>query len=220
MRRIRSVCGSLIASLLFGGMLVSQVFAKESIFVPEESERLGSITIQLEDTTKNLSRENVHMTIAKIADVVNGQFILHTEYANIDIDLNNIQNANELENAATKLREQVSDGETIVTDHDGTATLSNLSVGGYLVYASDIAGYEEITPVLVSIPVWDDLEKKTKDDIEIIPKHMPISEEKPDVPQTGDSGYVWKYLAIAGTAFILSGICIVVKSKGRTLQKK
>lgn len=220
MRRIRSVCGCFIASLLFGGMLVSQVFAKEFIFVPEESERLGSITIQLEDTTKNLSRENVHMTIAKIADVVNGQFILHTEYANIDIDLNNIQNANELENAATKLREQVSDGEMIVTNHDGIATISNLSVGGYLVYVSDIAGYEEITPVLVSIPVWDDLEKKMKYDIEIIPKHVPISEEKPDIPQTGDSGYAWKYLAIAGTAFMLSGICIVVKWKGRTLQKK
>jgi len=217
-KRLRRVYGGLLASMLLFILFESLVFANGSLLVPEGAERTGSIMIRLEDTKENLSKENVHITIAKIADVVDGQFVLHEKYEETGIDLNSIHNANDLEKAAKILEKNVTEGETIVTNRNGVAGISDLAAGVYLVYASDTAGYEDIMPTVVSIPVWNEAEGIMEYDIEILPKHAPALE----IPKTGVQDYTGMYLMIATGAFIIAGICFVIKCKikGRTLQKK
>lgn len=218
MRKLRRIYGSFLTVMLLSILFGSRVFANESSFILEESERLGSITIRLEDVKKNLSKENVHMTIVKVADVVNGQFVLLEEYEDLGIDLNSIHNANDLGKTAKILEKNITKGETIVTNRNGVAGISNLTVGVYLVYASDTAEYEDILPALVSIPSWNEIDSSMMYDVVMVPKHMPV----PEIPKTGVQDHAVMYLVAAAGAFIIAGICFVIKYKtaGRTLQKK
>lgn len=223
MKKVRCAYGGLVATLILAAMFSIPVLAKESVFTTEESGQSGRIMIRLEDTSDNLPKENVQITVAKIAESRNGKFLLYDEYANTEIDLNNIQNANELKSAATKLEETAPEGEKVITNSNGIASISNLSSGVYLVYASDVAGYEKITPALVSIPMWDEVENSMVYDVEILPKHTPLPEEgEADVPLTGMQDHTMMYLLSALGALMIVGSCLAVKQKekGRTLQKK
>lgn len=160
----------------------------------------GSIKISLPDTSTNSDKSNVKFSISKVADIVNGEYVLLEQYKSSGVDLNNLNSANDLEMAANQLQKAEITDFTLVTDNFGVCSADGLSVGVYLIYASDVAKYDNITPLLVSIPVWNDADKVTSYDVEIIPKHTPIPPtptksttppsvpSKSSAPQTGYSG--------------------------------
>lgn len=64
---------------------------------------LGSITLQLTDSMDGLSKENVKFNIIQVATVENGTYQLVDRFKDTQVDLNQIQNANELDAASSKL---------------------------------------------------------------------------------------------------------------------
>ena len=51
----------------------------------------GSITITLSDTEDNRDKGNVKFGLSKVADVINGEYKVLTQYEAVNIDLNNIK---------------------------------------------------------------------------------------------------------------------------------
>lgn len=184
----------------------------EVVLTPVESEELGSISIKLEDTTKNLSKNGVKLAVVQVADVIDGEFKLLDEYSESGVDLNSIANANELEIAANKLQKIAKSGNMVTTDSNGSASVSELPVGVYLIYAVDIAGYENITPSLVSIPTYSESIKGMSYDIEVFPKHTPLPEvSTPNSKlQTGFDDKALEYALISIGLLVVAGVVITV----------
>ena len=135
----------------------------------------GSITITLSDTEDNRDKGNVKFGLSKVADVINGEYKVLTQYEAVNIDLK--------------------------------CTIDDLDVGVYLLYATDISNYENITPFLVSIPSWNEADKTMSYDINVIPKHTKIiEEEKPKVPATGYDNKAYLYLGVGTCLLIGSSI--------------
>lgn len=142
--------------------------------VAEESEKLGSVTIMLEDTKYERPKENVVFNVTKIADVENGEFVLDEAYEELNINLNTIKTASEMEEVCEILKPIASEGLKTVTDKNGIAIVKNLPVGVYFIHATDIADYEYISSFLVSVPTWNEVEKRMEYDVDTIPKHAEI----------------------------------------------
>jgi len=219
-----------MSKILFGVMILSMhtssIFAKETIppvidnsiqinngssdgecvLTAVETEELGNITIALEDTKKQLSKDGVKFGIVKIADVYKGKFVLEKIYEDTSINLNEIKNANELELAAKKLEKKSKTPiDYIITNDEGIAKISDLSVGVYLIYAEDIANYENITPFLISVPMFQESEQVMKYDIDVYPKHTPLEiKEKPQIPQTGIDNRAKEYAVMSLCLFVMS----------------
>lgn len=138
-------------------------------------QKTGSIQIQLSDSLDGRSKENVEFAYSKVADLINGQYQLTESFKELDIDINNIQTADELEKAAITLQDQLKNPENrIKTDENGFFKVSGLELGVYLFYVTDVAQYEYITPFLVAIPTWDESIEDFLYDIEVFPKHAPL----------------------------------------------
>ncbi|MBS6503329.1 MAG: hypothetical protein KH415_17210 [Clostridium sp.] len=85
---------------------------------------------------------------------MNGKYKVVDQYESINVDLNNIKIATDLELAANLFKKVVSTDNILTTDKNGKCTIDDLDVGVYLLYATDISNYENITPFLVSIPTY------------------------------------------------------------------
>ena len=167
----------------------------------------GSITIKLADAKNNQSKEGVEFSISKIADIEDGLYKVKEDYKGVEVDLNNIKTATDLELAANLFKKVVSTDNILTTDKNGKCTIDDLDVGVYLLYATDISNYENITPFLVSIPSWNEADKTMSYDINVIPKHTKIiEEEKPKVPATGYDNKAYLYLGVGTCLLIGSSI--------------
>lgn len=176
-----------------------------------KEEQKGSILIQLEDTQKALDKENVKFSISKVADVIDGEYKLLDNLTSTGIDLNNLKNSNELEVAANKLAKIVEHENIIATDNSGKGKIEDLEVGVYLVKAIDIANYENITPFLISIPTWNEVDKTMDYDVNAIPKHTPLPEpNKPKVPDTNYNNKSYMYLALGSSLLLISTGTVVI----------
>ena len=193
----------------------------ETTLTAIDTDELGSITIQLEDTSKKHPKNDVTLAVVKVADVVNGEFVLTEDFASVEVDLNEIQNANELENAAKKLAKvNASNKSIVITDANGTAVVSDLPVGAYLIYATDIGKYENITPFLISIPTFSEEDGKMLYDVEVLPKHSDSSvNEHTSVPNTGVDNKFFEY-AVVSAAFLLSAgaVMLIFRNKKKTIK--
>ena len=149
----------------------------------------GSITIKLADAKNNQSKEGVEFSISKIADIKDGLYKVKEDYKGVDVDLNNIKTANDLELAAELFKKVAKTDNVMETNANGECNIDDLDVGVYLVYAKNIANYDNITPFIVSIPSWNETDKSMSYDIQVIPKHTEVvKEEKPKVPATAYDG--------------------------------
>lgn len=214
MKKIGAVC---VMSFLLSILGAVSVLASSSL---EENRHVGSITIRLEDTEDNRSKENVHIRAAKIAEIVDGEYVLCSKYKDSGIDLNTLQNADELANAAEKLEQLKPEGKETITDVDGVAVITDLSTGVYLVYACDIAEYDNIMPAFIAVPMWDEVAKKMVYDIEVFPKHDSPIQEIPNAPQTGDGNHAKYYIITLAGAVTLGGLWFCEKRKKVELYKK
>lgn len=174
----------------------------------------GSLTIKLSDTSINSSKAGVKFSISQIADIKNGEYVVKDQYSNVEVDLNNIRTANDLELAAELFKEVAITDNTIESNNNGECSIDSLDVGVYLVYASDIADYDNITPFIISIPSWNEADKNMSYDIEVIPKHTEIpNNESNKVPATGYSNKSIIYLGIGGICLVGSAFLFLGAKK-------
>lgn len=180
-----------------------------------DKEYKGSISIELEDAEKAKDKSNVKLSVNKVADVIDGEYKLTGDYSSSDLDLNVITKANDLESAANKLAKLSKINENILTtDESGKGKIENLEVGVYLVSAVDIANYENITPFLISIPTWSEVDNNMIYDVNAIPKHSPIPEVKTSgVPDTSYNNKTNIYLGLAAGCALLASVSFLIKNK-------
>lgn len=159
MKRTPIIIQLLSLVICFCGLLTS-IYAKESN---------GSITITLEDTQTNLSKENVEIALVMVADK---NYQLISPFLDIDLDFETITTSNELEETARTLKNNIPENlplTSLKTDRMGTCIFKNLKEGVYLLFPLDSADYDNIVPSLVVLPDLDTM----NDDIHIQPKHTP-----------------------------------------------
>lgn len=138
-------------------------------------EKSGSIKIILEDVESDMSKKDVEFAITKIADIIDGTYIILDEFSDYDIDLNDIQTAEQLRNAAKQMKRYISVNDHIgKTNEEGILEFNELSVGVYLIHATNINEYELIEPTIVSLPIFNESNGEMDYEITILPKHSPL----------------------------------------------
>ena len=180
----------------------------------------GTIRIVLTNGSEGTSKSGVEITCEKVGDIQNGRYVLTDRYSDMDLDLNQLKNATELEQAARKISEAgsnitVSEGKAAsdkhpdiyrgTTDSEGILYFDDLQKGIYLIQASSGEHYDEITPFLVSVPNWSEESGKMLYDIEVIPKHSPKQQpeaERKEAPQTGIDSPIARQLGCAGIILV------------------
>ena len=156
---------------------IRPVSAQEALPLPMDpsTQEKGDIHVELEETQDKLSREGVGLSLAYVATIKEGSYQLTEDYSSANVELNAIETAEGLQEAADTLRPLVKDAiQTKQTNAQGIVNFTDLKVGVYLLYVSDQAGYETIQPTLISVPMWDETAKQMNYHIEVFPKHAPL----------------------------------------------
>lgn len=185
----------------------------------------GSISIELEDIDGLQDKGNVRFSIAKVADVIDGEYKMIEVFNGLGLDLNTIETSVQLEEVANKLASEklnkvIDNEKELVTDYNGVGSVDNLEVGVYLVLPKDTAKYEKISPFLVSIPYWVEADKQMSYDVKAIPKHSPYPTiETPNVPDTSYNNKAILYGAIGGGLIALA-ITLRVSSRKKQIAKR
>ena len=198
--------------------LVPTEVLQEAQVDTEQMGKIGSITIKLTDGEEGTSKEGVEFSYTRIADIENGEYMLLDD--TVDLNLNKIETAEELEQAATTLGDTVvaSDG-VATTDGTGKAVIENLEAGVYLLKAENTANYETITPTLIAIPTWDESKGDMLYDVTVIPKHTPVPVDETTTPggsvapQTNVENRTGVYLLAATILIVLAAISLFVAKK-------
>ena len=156
-----------------------------SITAVSALDEVGSITVNLEEGKKGTSVKNVELELIKVGDVVNGQYLFIDDLQDIEIDLNTLETAEDMKNAAytiSKITVSKNIGGTRKTTNDyGTVKFDQLEKGVYLLQAIDINKYENIVSTLISVPAFNNESKNSMNyDISIVPKHSPVIAVKTD----------------------------------------
>ena len=177
-----------------------------SITAVSALDEVGSITVNLEEGKKGTSVKNVELELIKIADIINGQYLLINDLQDIEIDLNTLETAEDMKNAAYTIS-KITVSKNIVgtrktTNDYGTVKFDQLEKGVYLLQAKDINKYENIVSTLISVPVFNNESKNSMNyDISIVPKHSPVIAVK-----TGDAVDLKLFAVLAGVSAVIIAI--------------
>lgn len=177
-----------------------------SITAVSALDEVGSITVNLEEGKKGTSVKNVELELIKIADIINGQYFLINDLQNTEVNLNTLETAEDMKNAAYTIS-KITASKNIVgtrktTNDYGTVKFDQLENGVYLLQATDINKYENIVSTLISVPVFNNESKNSMNyDISIIPKHSPVIAVK-----TGDAFDLKLFAVLAGVSAVIIAI--------------
>lgn len=177
-----------------------------SITAVSALDEVGSITVNLEEGKKGTSVKNVELELIKIADIINGQYFLINDLQNTEVNLNTLETAEDMKNAAYTIS-KITASKNIVgtrktTNDYGTVKFNQLEKGVYLLQATDINKYENIVSTLISVPVFNNESKNSMNyDISIIPKHSPVIAVK-----TGDAVDLKLFAVLAGVSAVIIAI--------------
>ena len=166
----------------------------------------GSVTVNLEEGKKGTSVKNVELELIKIADIINGQYFLINDLQNTEVNLNTLETAEDMKNAAYTIS-KITVSKNIVgtrktTNGYGTVKFDQLEKGVYLLQATDINKYENIVSTLISVPVFNNESKNSMNyDISIVPKHSPVIAVK-----TGDAFDLKLFAVLAGVSAVIIAI--------------
>ena len=190
--------------------LITAVFAVFLFFISITAvsalDEVGSITVNLEEGKKGTSVKNVELELIKIADIINGQYLLINDLQDIEIDLNTLETAEDMKNAAYTIS-KITVSKNIVgtrktTNDYGTVKFYQLEKGVYLLQATDINKYENIVSTLISVPAFNNESKNSMNyDISIVPKHSPVIAVK-----TGDAVDLKLFAVLAGVSAVIIAI--------------
>lgn len=142
----------------------------------------GCITITLPGSLEVVPGNEMYFSYAKVGRMEKGKFVLQDEYVESDIDLNQLETAKELQDAAEELQSYVRQGGIVTMNEDGIVRIENLEEGVYLLNDYGDSQYEMI-PTLLYIPTWEEDEKEMTYDITLEPKYH----ENLENPDTGDT---------------------------------
>lgn len=177
-----------------------------SITAVSALDEVGSITVNLEEGKKGTSVKNVELELIKIADIINGQYFLINDLQNTEVNLNTLETAEDMKNAAYTIS-KITASKNIVgtrktTNDYGTVKFDQLENGVYLLQATDINKYENIVSTLISVPAFNNESKNSMNyDISIIPKHSPVIAVK-----TGDAFDLKLFAVLAGVSAVIIAI--------------
>jgi len=177
-----------------------------SITAVSALDEVGSITVNLEEGKKGTSVKNVELELIKVGDVVNGQYLFIDDLQDIEIDLNTLETAEDMKNAAYTIS-KITVSKNIVgtrktTNDYGTVKFDQLENGVYLLQATDINKYENIVSTLISVPVFNNESKNSMNyDISIVPKHSSVIAVK-----TGDAVDLKLFAVLAGVSAVVIAI--------------
>ena len=177
-----------------------------SITAVSALDEVGSITVNLEEGKKGTSVKNVELELIKIGDVVNGQYLFIDDLQDIEIDLNTLETAEDMKNAAYTIS-KITVSKNIVgtrktTNDYGTVKFDQLEKGVYLLQATDINKYENIVSTLISVPAFNNESKNSMNyDISVVPKHSPVIAVK-----TGDAFDLKLFALLAGVSAVIIAI--------------
>ena len=177
-----------------------------SITAVSALDEVGSITVNLEEGKKGTSVKNVELELIKIADIINGQYLLINDLQDIEIDLNTLETAEDMKNAAYTIS-KITVSKNIVgtrktTNDYGTVKFDQLEKVVYLLQATDINKYENIVSTLISVPAFNNESKNSMNyDISIVPKHSPVIAVK-----TGDAVDLKLFAVLAGVSAVIIAI--------------
>lgn len=189
--------------------------AIENSFALEPENKLGTLSIYLEASSKETaSVDGVEFELFKVADVINGEYVLTKELKNVSLDLNSLENGTDLQNSANTLSDEITvkkmSGIKKKTNSRGFLSYNDLEVGVYLFKAIDINNYDNISPSLVAIPTFDSNTNSTNDmnyNVSVVPKHSPII-----AAETGDDWRMTDKLIILGSTALF--IKLIKSKKG------
>ena len=177
-----------------------------SITAVSALDEVGSITVNLEEGKKGTSVKNVELELIKVGDIVNGQYLLINDLQDTEVNLNTLETAEDMKNAAYTIS-KITVSKNIVgtrktTNDYGTVKFDQLEKGVYLLQATDINKYENIVSTLISVPVFNNESKNSMNyDISIVPKHSPIIAVK-----TGDAVDLKLFAVLAGVSAVIIAI--------------
>lgn len=177
-----------------------------SITAVSALDEVGSITVNLEEGKKGTSVKNVELELIKIADIINGQYFLINDLQNTEVNLNTLETAEDMKNAAYTIS-KITVSKNIVgtrktTNDYGTVKFNQLEKGVYLLQATDINKYENIVSTLISVPAFNNESKNSMNyDISIVPKHSPVIAVK-----TGDAVDLKLFAVLAGVSAVIIAI--------------
>lgn len=157
------------------------------------------------DEGTGVKKEGIEFQCVKVADIVEGEYIFYEEIScGIKGGTNEMMTAKEQEQMASALAEKTYDSDIKQTDSKGEVLFDDLGVGVYLLKAKDSKAYGRISPSLVAVPTWNEIEKEMEYDVKVIPKY---TKEISQSVKTGDSEDVAGYAAAAWMA-LLCMLCI------------
>lgn len=140
-----------------------------------------------------------------MADIIDGEYLFWEE---VSFDLKNgtkeMLTAAEQERIAELLAEKEYDSNVERTDSNGEILFRDLNVGLYLLKAKDAKTYGTISPSLVAVPTWDEVEKEMEYNVKVIPKY---TKEITQSVKTGDSEDLTGYVMATCTA-LLCMVCV------------
>lgn len=189
-----------------------QVFPDSEELAKVDAVKTGSIQVVLTDGKAGTEKSNVKISCQKVADIMDGEYVLTDTYKKSEVDLNVIENANDLKTAAEKLLATAGESTSAApTDAEGFVTFKNLEVGVYLIFAQDTETYDTVEPSLIAVPTWNDSEGEMQYDVMIAPKHTEKPEKEDNVaPQTSLQENTWKYVTVAGICVCGALFCTIL----------
>ena len=177
-----------------------------SITAVSALDEIGSITVNLEEGKKGTSVKNVELELIKVGDIVNGQYLLINDLQDTEVNLNTLETAEDMKNAAYTIS-KITVSKNIVgtrktTNDYGTVKFDQLEKGVYLLQATDINKYENIVSTLISVPAFNNESKNSMNyDISVVPKHSPVIAVK-----TGDAFDLKLFALLAGVSAVIIAI--------------
>lgn len=144
--------------------------------LPVMAAEQGSITIQ--------AKAGSRFSYAKIGEIEEDRYVLNDAYKKSGVDLNRIAYAKEMERAVKKLDRYMKPEGSILTDEKGNAKIEHLTQGIYLLRSEE-------TPILVTLPSWDEQAKTYVYDVTVVPKT-----EHAVAPQTNLNSSIRLYLVV------------------------
>ena len=143
-----------------------------SCIIPVQASTNASITIELQDSIDNLSKENVEFEIVQVAKYEDGYYVLNEEFQDLNVDLNKELKAEQIEELCNVIKKKSVEGVKVKTNHEGIVKISNVEKGMYFIDPIDISEYDNISSMLVSVPEWEMNELIY--DVVVYPKHSPF----------------------------------------------
>lgn len=165
-----------------------------------------------------IKKESIEFQCVKVADISDGEYVFLDDLS-FDFQRGTTEalTAEEQDQIAKMLAEREYDFNIKRTDSNGKLLFEELDVGVYLLKAEDTKSYGMISPALVAVPTWDEVEKKMEYNIKIIPKY---TTEVPQSVKTGDADNPIGYIITVAVASLLCILCIFVIGRRKSYDRK